>query len=218
MPMLLVSLRVGQPRTLLPEPGTKERPLTTAYIKEAVENSTWLSETGLEGDTQVDKRYHGGPEQALLAYSADNYLLWRQEINLPGLWYGGFGENLTVNGQDETTVCIGDIYRIGEVLVQVSQPRGPCNTIARRWQKPELLKLVRDSGRTGWYLRVLRPGPVEVGLELQLIIRPFPEWPVAKAAEIVQHRRRNPAETRDLAACPLLTRSVRDKLLSNTTK
>ena len=86
---------------------------------------------------------------------------WREELSLPEMGPGGFGENFTVSGQDEATVFIGDVYEVGEAVVQVSQPRGPCANISRRWERPDLVRRVEESGRHGWYLRVLQEGVVE---------------------------------------------------------
>jgi MOSC domain-containing protein YiiM len=125
---------------------------------------------------------------------------------------GGFGENLTVEGQDERTVCIGDVYELGDAVVQVSQPRGPCYKIAWRWRRPELMDLVQESGRHGWYLRVLREGLIEAGQELCLVERPHPEWTVGRAAEVYRGRRRDRAAAAELARCETLAGSAREKL------
>jgi MOSC domain-containing protein YiiM len=98
---------------------------------------------------------------------------------------GALGENLTITGADETTVCIGDRYHIGTCEVQVSQPRQPCWKIARRWGVKTLTKEVAQNGRTGWYLRVIQEGEICAGQALQLIDRPHPRWPVARLNDII---------------------------------
>ena len=115
-----------------------------------------LSSTNLAGDGQADLKVHGGPDKAVCVYSADHYPLLapgtgRSRSADPG-W---FGENFSVEGQSETDVAVGDTYRIGTAVVQISQPRAPCWKLGRRWNRLDMPKLVLQSGRTGWYLRVL---------------------------------------------------------------
>ena len=117
-----------------------------------------------------------------------------------------------VTGQDERTVCIGDVYELGEAVVQVSQPRGPCYKIAWRWKRPELLDLVLDNGRHGWYVRVLREGLIEAGQELRLAERPHPEWTVRRAADVYRLRKRMPHEAGELARCGALAADARARL------
>ena len=95
---------------------------------------------------------------------------------MPDMPYGAFGENLTIAGLSEESVCIGDIFRIGDVTFEVSQPRQPCWKLARRWRMHELLGLVVRNGRSGWYLRVLEEGWIEAGMPVELIERPNPAW------------------------------------------
>jgi MOSC domain-containing protein YiiM len=102
-------------------------------------------------------------------YAADHYPLWREELVVPECGPGWFGENFSVTGQAESTVAIGDTYRIGTAVVQVSQPRAPCWKLGRRWNRLDMPKIVVRSGRTGWYLRVLEAGTVECGEMLTLL-------------------------------------------------
>ncbi len=198
----LVSIQVGKPRFLGPEVGLPE-PLDhrwhSAFFKEPVAGPVLLRTTNLEGDRQADPRVHGGPEMAVLCYSADHYPRWREELGIAEMGPGGFAENFTISGQDELTVCIGDVYRVGTATVQVSQPRGPCYKISYRWKRPDLLKRCESNGRHGWYLRVLEEGLVEAGRPVELLERPNPAWSVRRAADVYQARRRRAAEAADLA-------------------
>jgi MOSC domain-containing protein YiiM len=114
----------------------------------------------------------GGVEKAVLAYAAEHYPSWRSPLNLPDLSYGAFGENFTVANQTEPSICIGDIYDIGEAQVQASQPRQPCWKLSRRWRIRNLALQVQTTGQTGWYFRVLKEGIVAPGMELVLRDRP----------------------------------------------
>ncbi len=210
----LISIQVGLPRKV-GDPNASDpmdQPWETAFFKEPVEGPVWLSRTSLAGDGQADRKSHGGPDKAVLAYAASHYPLWRAELQRLDLPYGAFGENFTIDGFTEEDVCIGDVYAIGEVLVQVSQPRQPCWKIARRWRIRELTARVLETRRTGWYLRVLQEGYVQPGLAVTLLERPFPQWPIARALEVLRHRGRDPETAMALAACPALAEAWRRRL------
>lgn len=208
---VLLSIQVGTPR-LFDGGDPARRPWLSAFIKEPVTGPIWLGRMNLAGDAQADLKNHGGPDKAVLAYAAAHYANWRTELGRPDLPYGAFAENFTIDGLDEQTACIGDVYAIGEAQVQVSQPRQPCWKISRRWGIEDLTARVVATGRTGWYFRVLTEGYVEPGMPVVLRHRPFPQWTVARATEIMRHRREHPDVARELAECPLLSVSWRELL------
>jgi MOSC domain-containing protein YiiM len=214
MPFLIESIQIGQARTS-GRPGVDdpfEREFTSAIWKEPVTGPVWLDTTGLHGDAQYDRRHHGGPWRALLMYPADHYPLWRAEWGRKNVGPGGFGENLTVSGLTEATVCLGDRFTVGEVDIEVTAPREPCDVLARRHGVRDLVRTVRQNHRHGWYLRVLRPGWIEAGQAGTLGERPYPQWPITRAAEVKWNRTRLPEEAALLAACPALIPSWREKL------
>ena len=189
-----------------------DRRWTTAFFKKPVDGPVVAGWLGLAGDSQADVRHHGGRDKAVLAYAGDHYADWRQVPGLEEITGGGFGENLTVSGVSEATVCIGDAWRVGDVLLEVTQPRQPCFKLGRRWRTPELVKQVLGNGRTGWYLRVLEEGPIEAGMTMTLERRPHPEWTIA-AAHNVMYDRRLPAERiRALISLPELSQAWKDEL------
>ncbi len=208
---ILRSIQVGMPQQIEEEDDKGAHIWRTGYIKTAVAGPIWLAFDNLVGDGQADKHYHGGPDQALLAYSADHYTTWNAElaINLP---YGAFGENYTISGQNEQTVCIGDIYAIGDARIQITQPRGPCSNIGHRWGIPTLTKLVEKSGRTGWYLRVLQEGYVEAGQQVTLLEHPYPRWTITAATQAIRKRHKNPSPALELLAIPALGIRTRSQL------
>lgn len=212
----LLSIQVGavQSYGTSGAPNPMDQPWTTAIFKYPTDGPIPLSEIGLEGDAQADRRFHGGLDKAVLAYSADHYPSWRAELGRPDLPHGAFGENFTIAGLAEDTVCIGDIYTIGDVRVQVSQPRQPCWKLARRWRINSLTAMVKGSARGGWYLRVLVEGAVEPGLPVELVERPHPEWTVRRAFQVMQGRKEDRASAESLASCPLLSVDFREGLLS----
>lgn len=215
-PMRLLSVQVGHPRTV-GTPGADdpmERAFTSAIWKVPVEEAVRVGRLGLEGDAVANTRVHGGPEQAVLMYSASHYPLWQAEWSRDDLGPGSFGENLTVLGLTEEEVCIGDLLEVGETVLQVSQPRQPCATLARRHRVRDLIAQVQGNGRSGWYLRVAGEGWLRAGQPIRLLDRPHPEWTVRRAALAMLHRKTAPAEARTLAQCPALSPGWRERLAS----
>lgn len=212
----IVSVQVGRPRTfgMAGARDPLERPWMTATFKDPVAGPVWLGQTNLAGDAQADTKNHGGADKAVLLYAAAHYPLWRRELGRPDMPHGGFGENFTVVGLTEEDVCIGDSYAIGDARVQVSQPRQPCWKQARRWRVRDLVARMQDTGRTGWYVRVLREGLVAPGQSLLLLDRPYPEWTVARSNGIMHQRRGGRAAASALAACPLLSANWQTTLSS----
>ena len=213
--MRLVSIQVGTPRTV-GTPGTKnrmEREFTSAIWKSAVAGPVRVGPLGLAGDSVYDTRDHGGPDQAVLMYAAAHYPRWEQELGRR-LEPGAFGENLLVDGLDEDTVCIGDVYQVGPVRFQVSHPRQPCSTLARRHQIPEMIAIVWNNGRSGWYLRVLVEGAVEADQSVERLDRPNPDWTVRRAARAMLARKQNTPEAAALARCVGLSAEWRERLLA----
>ena len=122
-----------------------------------------LTATGFEGDEQGDPRHHGGPDKAVHHYPGEHYAAWRlelPELRAERFGVGAFGENLGTVGLTEANVCIGDVFRLGTALIQVSQARQPCWKLNLRFGKPDMSRRMQESARTGWYYRVLETGEV----------------------------------------------------------
>ncbi len=211
--MRVVSVQVGTPRTIgTPQAENPlERAFTSAIWKEPVTGPVFAGALGLAGDAVANTKVHGGVDQALLMYAASHYPLWESELGRP-VAPGAFGENLTVDGLDEDSACIGDVLEIGTVRLEVSQPRQPCATLARRHQVRDMIAVVHGNGRSGWYLRVLREGTLEAGQSIQVTGRPNPAWPVRRAAVVMRARAREPAAAADLARCRGLSEGWRSRL------
>ena len=175
----VVSLNVGQAET-----RDDGRAWRSAIWKRPSAEPLALGLEGLAGDQQANRTVHGGPDKAVCVYSADHTPWWRDTLGAADWGPGAVGENFTVEGQAEDVVCVGDVYEVGTALVQVSQPRSPCRTLARRWRRPDLPKRVVQSGKSGWYLRVLREGRVAAGDALVLVERPHPEWTIDRVNRV----------------------------------
>ena len=146
----LISLNIAN--TVSVPYGSKE--VETGIFKTSSGMPLMLSRTGLIGDQQADLLNHGGPDKAVCVYSADHFPYWEKEWGKP-VEAGAFGENFTVQGLTEAIMHIGDIFRIGEAVVQVSQPRSPCYKLGVKHLMPELPLHVQQAGHTGYYFRVL---------------------------------------------------------------
>jgi MOSC domain-containing protein YiiM len=202
----LQSVQVGTPHKYgtAGATDTMERLWKTSFYRAPSAQPRWLYTTHLDGNAQADTKNHGQPGQAVLLYAAAHYPAWREELDLQEIGPGGFGENFTVDGLSEETACIGDTYAIGDARIQVTGPRYPCWKIERRWGLAGLTARVAETGRTGWYCRVLQEGMIEPGASIKLIERPYPEWTVALTNDFGHSRNKNVEKARALAACPLL--------------
>lgn len=167
---------------------------------------------GAAGDACADARHHGGPEKALHAYPFEHYTAWHALWPREGLWRpGAFGENLSTQGLDETSQCIGDVMRIGSALVQVSQGRLPCWKLNIAFGQPDMARRVQDSGRMGWYLRVLQSGAIEAGDAIELLARPHPAWSLVRVQRCLFQRAHSDAELAALAELPELSPNWRER-------
>jgi MOSC domain-containing protein YiiM len=157
--MKLISVNVSPPKEI----QYKGESVTTGIFKKQVQGRVMLRELNLEGDGQADLTVHGGVHQAVYVYPFEHYDYWQHKLGRQDLLYGQFGENFTVAEMLEDQVHIGDIFRIGNAVVQITQPRVPCYKLAIRMNLPQFPKLFMASGRTGYYLRVLQEGEVSAG-------------------------------------------------------
>jgi MOSC domain-containing protein YiiM len=208
----LLSIQAALPQTYGSDEAADEhdRLWTTAFYKRPVAGVVRVAKSGLEGDRQADTKHHGGVDKALLAYSADHFPMWQIELPSFECTAGAFGENLTVAGIDESTVCVGDIWQLGEVQLEVSQPRQPCWKLSRRWRITDLARRVTHNGRSGWYLRVLEPGMIEAGQPMELIARPHPTWTISRAQQVMYFEKDNLTAAAELARLPALAESWRE--------
>jgi ferredoxin-NADP reductase/MOSC domain-containing protein YiiM len=155
----LLSVNVGLPRDITWQGKT----VHTGVWKTPVEGPRMVRRLNIDGDGQGDTNGHGGERRAVFVYQMDSYRYWQNHLRRNDFVYGQFGENFTVDGLPDTEVCIGDRYRIGSALFEVTQPRVTCYRLGIRMKEPEMPALVVKHGRPGFYFRVLQEGEVEAG-------------------------------------------------------
>jgi MOSC domain-containing protein YiiM len=154
--MNLLSVNVSMPK----EVPYKGKTVTTGIFKEPVGGRVMLREFNLDGDGQADLKAHGGPHKAVYVYSIENYDYWKSELGRDDFTFGQFGENFTVEGMLDDDIHIGDQFRVGDALVEVTQPRVPCYKLGLRMGSAEFPKLFHSGERVGFYFRVLEEGEV----------------------------------------------------------
>ena len=161
----VASLNVGRPKLI----QTANREVRTGFFKTPVSGRVPVRGHQIDGDQQADLRVHGGPYKAVYAYPSEHYPYWQTELGIPNLSPGSFGENLTIEGLTEETTVIGDQFRIGSAILQVSQPRMPCFKLALRFERSDMVKKFWASGRSGFYFSVVQEGDMAAGDPIEKI-------------------------------------------------
>ena len=158
----LLSVNVGLPRDI----AWRGKTVHTAIWKDPVQGRRMVQRLNIDGDGQGDLMGHGGEHRAVFVYQMDSYRYWQERLGRSEFTYGQFGENFTVDGLSDDEVCVGDRYRIGEALFEVTQPRVTCYRVGIRMNEPRMAALLTSSGKPGFYFRVLQEGEVEAGDEI----------------------------------------------------
>ena len=180
----------------------------SAIAKLPVSGPVAVGPLGLAGDAQADLAVHGGVDKAIHHYPLDHYDWWRGELGDHPLLAaaGGFGENISTQGLTEHEACLGDRFRLGTALVELSQGRQPCWKLGHRFGRAAVTGMVVTSRRSGWYYRVLEPGHVAAGDRLELLERRLPQWSVDRMFHLLigGAGKAEPAALRDLAKLEVL--------------
>jgi MOSC domain-containing protein YiiM len=206
--MIIQHLNIGLPKREL----FHGKEFVTGMCKKPVSGSLLLTKQGFEGDGVGDRKHHGGFDKAVCVYSLDHDAFWEQTLGT-SMPESAFGENFSVSGMKEEQIRIGDIFKAGSARVQVSQPRQPCNTLAARYGRADFVKLVVDTGRTGFYFRVIEEGRVKSGDLLDLIEQDNRGVSIVFANHIYHHDRKNRDGIEKVLAVPALSESWRSSFL-----
>ncbi len=210
----ILSIQVGMPKTYdssLSSQDGEDSSWDSGIFKFGVESPVYLSDTNLAGDGQADLVHHGGPDRALLIYSAEHYPAWEARFGRL-LSYGSFGENFTVSHLIEPDVCLGDVWEADDILIEISQPRLPCFKLARRLDMPGLNLEVIANRKGGWYARTLKQGTVHGGQHLKLVERPHPTWNIDRAFHLYMTEKKDRATLLELHDLPQLSTLWKDSL------
>lgn len=204
--MKVLSVNVGLPR----EVEWRGRSVRTSIWKSPEKRRVHVARLNLEGDEQSDLSVHGGADKAVYAYPAEHYAFWRTELPDMDLSWGAFGENLTIEGLIESQAMIGDRIHIGSAEFAVTQPRMPCFKLGIRFGRDDMVKRFLRSGRTGFYLSVLREGEVGAGDHIEFTLHDDRALSVADIAALYARDSENQATLRRAADTPALPESWRE--------
>jgi ferredoxin-NADP reductase/MOSC domain-containing protein YiiM len=195
--MRLVSVNISEPREI----EYRGQIVRTGIFKEPVSGRVAVRRLNIDGDGQADLKVHGGYDMAVYAYPVEHYPYWEKGLGRDAFPHGQFGENLTVQGLLEDSVRVGDVFRIGSSRLQVTQPRIPCYKLAMRMdQEMDFPKRFQDSGRLGFYLRVLDEGEIGAGDAIELLERDTQSPTIAEFIEIYLRRSNDPESLRRMLA------------------
>jgi ferredoxin-NADP reductase/MOSC domain-containing protein YiiM/ferredoxin len=163
----LLSINIGTPQVV----SWRGHEVTTAIFKHPAEGPRFVGRINVEGDDQADRLAHGGEHRAVMVYQIESYRYWQEQLGRDDFTYGQFGENFTVDGLADDEVCVGDHYRIGAALFEVTQPRVTCYRVGIRMEEPRMPALLVSHRRPGFYMRVLEEGTVEAGQDILKVAR-----------------------------------------------
>lgn len=187
----------------------------SAIAKNRSNGSVMLRFEGLDGNKVADPVHHGGRDKAVHLYPIEHYTYWKKRypdvdtLDQPG----AFGENFSCTGLIEARLCLGDIFRVGEALVECSHARQPCWKLNHRFGKADVLKTVVQTGKSGSYFRVLEEGLIKAGDDLIQVDRPLPDWPLDRVFDLIiggKHKGRA-ADLNALSQNPVLAENWRDR-------
>ncbi len=212
------------------QPGGLATTWKSAILKSRASAAVHVGSLGLVGDNQKEKKHHGGPAKAVLIYGAAHYDHWQhslqphatahaaalramsQDVDASAYGYGAFGENLTIDGLVEATVCLGDTWQIGECVLEITEPRGPCATLTRRWMRPELLSEVKATAAAGWYNSVRTKGAIAAGDRATLLERIQTAWTMDRVFRLLEERESARADIQRLHDASWIHDSLRAQL------
>ncbi len=198
---------IGKPKELLFSGKSK---MMTGIEKKVVSES-WLTFQGFTGDGPFNLKHHGGPDRTVCVFPVEHYAYFEKKFQKK-LPKSAFGENLMVSGMLEKDVSIGDVFQIGEAIIQITEARNPCSTIAKYNHMPELYKEVQRTGYTGYLCRTIKEGKIQQLDEVILLEADAHQVTVAYCHEMVLHKKGTKADFEKIAAVPALSRRYYESL------
>ncbi|MCG2461201.1 MOSC domain-containing protein [Flavobacteriaceae bacterium F89] len=186
--MKIISTNIGNATTILWR-GKEEK---SGIFKYPITGPIYLGTTDVVKDTVTDRKHHAGINKACFLFSADQYPFWKNQYpDLPWDW-GMFGENLTVEGLNESEIRVGDVYRVGTAVIQISQPREPCYKLGIRFKNQAIVKQYIDHGYSGTYVRVLEKGSATKGDDMVLVKQSDNPLTVKQLFDLINARKKDP--------------------------
>lgn len=212
--MKIVSTNIAKPRFVTIN-GQQQR---TGIFKEPTNEPIYLDKEEVRGDEISNRQVHGGEFKACYLFSADNYPHWKSLYPHLDWAYGMLGENVTVQGLNETSLHVGDIYKVGGALIQITQPREPCTTFAAKMGSQDILQQFVAHGRPGSYCRVLEEGYVEVGQTIELVQKASHSVSIADFFQLIFNRDKNQDHIKRLVENEAIPKRKRMQLAANLKK
>ena len=202
--MKVLSLNVGLPRRVL----VRDREVVTAIFKSPVDGPLMLYRLNFDGDRQADLEVHGGTNKAVYAYPSEHYGYWRGQLPEVDFNWGHFGENVTTEDLREEDALIGDVYRMGQAVVKVTQPRMPCYKLGIRFGRDDMVKRFLASARSGIYFSVLEQGLVNRGDAIEKISTPSDGISIRDVSRAYANSRENVELVRRIVSARILPRGL----------
>jgi len=203
----IINLAIGKPK----EFNWNNKKELSAIGKSSVQ-AVELKKAGFVGDDVANHQFHGGPDRAVCLYPFEHYSYW-EEMFQKKLILPAFGENITATGMVEEQVCIGDIYKLGDTVVQVTQGRVPCATISNYNQEKQFLKKVVETTLTGYFFRVLEEGTITLDSQISLVEKHSKEISVSFATQILFHQKQDKTSIEKILTVDALAEDWRNRFL-----
>jgi len=208
--MKVISTNIAQPTTFI----RNGKAVTTGIYKKPTDVPIFLGKENVRGDEVSDRRVHGGIFKACYLFSANQYPYWRDLYPNLNWTYGMLGENLTVENLDETQLYIGDIYKLGNALVQISQPREPCFKFAYKFGTEAVLQQFISHGYSGTYVKIIEEGEVKIGDHLELIKSSKEKISIFQLFELLYAKDKNKAHINSIKNSSALPQNLKKRLES----
>jgi MOSC domain-containing protein YiiM len=181
----------------MPKKHTWNNQEETSAIAKTMVAEAFLSKAGFVLDGVANTNFHGGPDRAVCLYPFEHYSLWEQEFK-QRLEFPGFGENITTTGMKEKDIFIGDVFRLGEAIIEVTQGRVPCSTISKHNGIVRLLNRIVETGYTGYFFRVLEEGQITSDAEIKLLNRVQDKYSVLRGNQLLFHEKENVTDIEEI--------------------